>query len=42
MGKKVTIIYKKGTRLPGMIKKLAGIEYENLSDLTEKLKREIG
>jgi hypothetical protein len=42
MGKKVTIIYRKGTRLPGIVKKLAGIEYENLSDLTEKLKRELG
>ncbi|OGP74247.1 MAG: hypothetical protein A2V86_00305 [Deltaproteobacteria bacterium RBG_16_49_23] len=42
MGKKVTIIYKKGTRLPGMIRKLTGIEYGNLSELTEKLKREMG
>jgi hypothetical protein len=41
MGKKVMIIYKKGTQLPGMIGKLAVIEYETLSELTEKLRKEI-
>ena len=39
MGREVIIIYKKGFPLPETIKKLNRIEYENFSDLTEKLKR---
>ena len=39
MGKEVTIIYKKGSPLPEAIKRLKKIEYENFSDLTEKLKK---
>jgi hypothetical protein len=42
MGKEVTIICKKGFPLPEMIKQLNRIEYENISDLTEKLKKRIG
>jgi len=39
MRKEVTILYKKSSRLPETIRKLKGIEYENLSELTEKLRR---
>jgi len=39
MGKEVTIICKKGSPLSGVIKSLNRIEYENLSDLTEELKK---
>jgi hypothetical protein len=42
MGKEVMIIYKKGSPLPETIKQLKGIEYENSSDLTEKLVKKIG
>jgi hypothetical protein len=42
MGKEVTILYKKGSRLPEMISKLTGIEYESFPELTEKLKKKIG
>jgi len=41
MGKETVIIYKKGSLLPEMLKQLNRIEYENVSDLTEKLKRKI-
>ncbi|MDI7261029.1 MAG: hypothetical protein QME90_14060 [Thermodesulfobacteriota bacterium] len=41
IGKQVTIICKKGTSLPEIIKKLQRIEYESFSDLTEKLKRKM-
>jgi hypothetical protein len=39
MGREVTIIYKKGSSLLETIKQLNRIEYENLSDLTEKLRK---
>ncbi|MDP2970192.1 MAG: hypothetical protein Q8P64_13435 [Deltaproteobacteria bacterium] len=42
MGKEITIIYQKGSRLPEMIRKFPGIEYENLPQLTGKLKRRMG
>jgi hypothetical protein len=41
MGKETVIIYKKGSLLPEMLKQLNRIEYENVSDLTEKLKRKV-
>jgi hypothetical protein len=41
MGREVTIICKKGSPPPEVIKSLDRIEYENLSDLTEKLKKKI-
>jgi len=39
MGKEVIIIYKKGFPLPEMMKQLNRIEYESVSDLTEKLRK---
>ena len=39
MGKEVIIIYKKGSPLPETMKQLDQIEYQNLSDLTEKLRK---
>jgi hypothetical protein len=39
MGKEVTILYKKSSRLPETIRKLNGIEYESFSELTEKLRK---
>jgi len=39
LGKDFTIICKKGSPLPKVIKKLNRIEYENFSDLTEKFKK---
>jgi hypothetical protein len=39
MGKEAVLIYKKGSPLPEMLKQLNRIEYESISDLTEKLKR---
>jgi nucleoside 2-deoxyribosyltransferase len=39
LGKEVIIIYKKGFSLPEMMKQLNRIEYENVSDLAEKLKK---
>lgn len=42
MAKEVTIVCKKGTSLPEMMKKLQRIEYESFSDLTEKLKQKMG
>jgi hypothetical protein len=41
MGKEVTLICKKGSPLPEIIKPLNRIEYENLSDLAEKLKKRL-
>jgi hypothetical protein len=41
MGKEAVIIYKKGSPLPEMLKQLNRIEYEDVSDLTEKLKRRV-
>jgi len=42
MGKEVTIIYQKGSTLPEMIRTISGIEYENLTELTDKLKKRLG
>jgi len=39
MGKEAVIVYKKGFPPPELLKQLNRIEYENTSDLTEKLKR---
>lgn len=39
LGKEVLILIKKGTLLPKMFYQLNPIEYEDLSDLTEKLKK---
>jgi hypothetical protein len=41
MQKEVTIICKKGSPLPETINQLNRIEYENFSDLTEKLKKRV-
>jgi hypothetical protein len=41
MGKEAIIIYKKGSPLPETMKHLNRIEYEDVSDLTEKLKRRV-
>jgi len=41
MGKEVIIIYKKGFPIPELAKQLNRIEYEDLSDLTEKLKKKV-
>jgi hypothetical protein len=38
MGKEIIIIYKTGSLLPEVIKSLNKIEYENLPELTQKLK----
>jgi len=42
LAKEVTIIYKKSSPLPEAVKSLNRIEFENLSDLTEKLRKKIG
>jgi hypothetical protein len=39
LGKEITLICKRGSSLPENIRKLPRIEFENLSDLTEKLKK---
>jgi hypothetical protein len=39
IGKEAIIIHKKGSPLPEWLKQLNRIEYENVSDLTDKLKR---
>jgi hypothetical protein len=39
MGKEAIIIYKKGSPLPETMKQLDQIEYQNLPDLTEKLRK---
>jgi hypothetical protein len=41
MGKEAVIICKKGSSLPDILKQLNRIEYDNASDLTEKLKRKV-
>jgi alanine racemase len=41
MGKEAIIIHKKGSPVPELMKQLNRIEYENVSDLTEKLKRKV-
>jgi hypothetical protein len=41
MGKEVTLIYRKGSSLPETMKPLNRIEYDDFSDLTEKLKKRI-
>jgi len=41
MGKEVIIIYKKGSPLPETMKSLNRVEYENISDLTEKLRKKV-
>ena len=42
MGKEITIIYQKGSRFSEMMRKFPKIEYENLTELTGKLKRRMG
>ena len=42
MGKEITIIYQKGSRFSEMMRKFPKIEYENLSELTDQLKRRMG
>ncbi len=41
LGKEAILIHKKGTPLPEGLKQLNRIEYENVSDLTDKLKRSV-
>ena len=41
MGKEIITIYRKGSPLPETIKPLNRIEYETVSDLTEKLRKKI-
>jgi len=41
IGKESIIIYKKGFPLPEAMKPLNRIEYENVSDLTEKLRKKV-
>jgi hypothetical protein len=41
MGKEVIVIYKKGAPLSETMKKLNRIEYEDLSNLTEKLRKKV-
>ena len=41
MGKEAIVIYKKGFPLPETMKILNRIEYENVSDLTEKLRKKV-
>jgi hypothetical protein len=41
MGKEVILIYRTGFPLPETMKQLNRIEYENVSDLTEKLRKRI-
>jgi hypothetical protein len=41
MGKEAIIIHKKGPPLPQWMNQLNGIEYENGSDLTDKLKKKV-
>lgn len=42
LGKEAMIICKKGSSLPEAVKSLNRIEYENLFDLTEKLRKKAG
>jgi hypothetical protein len=41
MGKEAILIHKKGSPLPEWLKQLNRIEYEDVSDLTDKLKRKV-
>lgn len=41
IGKDVILIYKKGSLLPETMKQLNQIEYKNMSDLTEKLRKKV-
>jgi len=41
LGRQISIIHKKGSPLPEMVKELNTIEYEDPSDLIEKLKKKI-
>ncbi len=41
IGKEVIIIHRKGFPFPDWMRQLNGIEYENFSDLTDKLKRKV-
>jgi hypothetical protein len=41
MGKEVIIIYKKGSSLPETMESLNRVEYEDFSDLTEKLRKKV-
>ena len=41
IGKEVILISKKGSPLPEMMKPLGEIEYENMSNLTEKLRNKV-
>jgi hypothetical protein len=41
LGKEAIIIYRKGSPLPETMKPLNRIEYENVSDLTEKLRKKL-
>jgi hypothetical protein len=41
IGKEAIIIHKKGSPLPDWLKQLNRIEYENVSDLIDKLKRKV-
>jgi hypothetical protein len=41
IGKEVILIYKKGSPLPDTVKQLNRIEYENMSDLTERLRKKV-
>jgi hypothetical protein len=41
MGKEAILIHKKGSPLPEWLKQLNRIEYENVSDLADKLKKKV-
>jgi hypothetical protein len=41
LGREIFVLTKKGTSLPEALKSCERVEYENLSDLTEKLKKRI-
>ena len=42
MGKEIMILYQKGSRFSEMMRKFPKIEYENLTELTDQLKRRMG
>ena len=41
LGKELILIYKKGSPVPEFVKQLNRIEYEDLSNLTEKLRKKV-
>jgi hypothetical protein len=41
LGKEIFVLHKKGTSLPEVLKPFERVEYDHLSDLTEKLKKHI-